>query len=151
MRHSLFCTARRLASPLERACDTPYFAQRFCSLHQPLAAVATLPFESILIFSAKKVGEDCCVCNVKCYISFVAACAQLDVLQSQRAKNAPLEHFLDALSNPSSLFPRNKKGIHTDAFFVGGRGWIRTIEGNTNRFTVCPLWPLGNSPTYYFV
>ena len=27
---------------------------------------------------------------------------------------------------------------------VGGGGWIRTTEGSANRFTVCPLWPLGN-------
>ena len=26
----------------------------------------------------------------------------------------------------------------------GGGGWIRTIEGVASRFTVCPLWPLGN-------
>ena len=29
--------------------------------------------------------------------------------------------------------------------FGGGR-WIRTTEGIASRFTVCPLWPLGNSP-----
>ena len=28
----------------------------------------------------------------------------------------------------------------------GGGGWIRTTEVTDNRFTVCPLWPLGNSP-----
>jgi hypothetical protein len=28
----------------------------------------------------------------------------------------------------------------------GGRGWIRTTEAISSRFTVCPLWPLGNSP-----
>ena len=26
----------------------------------------------------------------------------------------------------------------------GGGRWIRTIEVTDNRFTVCPLWPLGN-------
>ncbi len=26
----------------------------------------------------------------------------------------------------------------------GGEGWIRTSEVGDNRFTVCPLWPLGN-------
>ena len=31
-------------------------------------------------------------------------------------------------------------------FFSGGRRWIRTTEVVDNRFTVCPLWPLGNSP-----
>ena len=34
---------------------------------------------------------------------------------------------------------------------AGGRGWIRTIEARSNRFTVCPLWPLGNSPIFGFV
>ena len=32
------------------------------------------------------------------------------------------------------------------AFFVGGGWWIRTTEVSDNRFTVCPLWPLGKSP-----
>ena len=32
----------------------------------------------------------------------------------------------------------------------GGRGRIRTIEAKRNRFTVCPLWPLGNSPIFNF-
>ena len=30
----------------------------------------------------------------------------------------------------------------------GGGSWIRTSEVSDNRFTVCPLWPLGNSPIY---
>ena len=29
---------------------------------------------------------------------------------------------------------------------IGGGRWIRTTEGSASRFTVCPLWPLGNSP-----
>ena len=29
---------------------------------------------------------------------------------------------------------------------LNGRRWIRTIEGVASRFTVCPLWPLGNPP-----
>ena len=35
--------------------------------------------------------------------------------------------------------------------FSGGSGWIRTTEVVDNRFTVCPLWPLGNSPISYSV
>ena len=27
---------------------------------------------------------------------------------------------------------------------LSGWRWIRTIEASRNRFTVCPLWPLGN-------
>ena len=36
---------------------------------------------------------------------------------------------------------------------LGGSGWIRTTEVVDNRFTVCPLWPLGNTPTFtiYFL
>ena len=34
---------------------------------------------------------------------------------------------------------------------VGGGGRIRTIEAKRSRFTVCPLWPLGNSPRYLIV
>ena len=33
----------------------------------------------------------------------------------------------------------------------GGGGRIRTIETKRNRFTVCPLWPLGNSPIWSFM
>ena len=33
----------------------------------------------------------------------------------------------------------------------GGGGWIRTIEVSDNRFTVCPLWPLGNSSIFGYV
>ena len=32
--------------------------------------------------------------------------------------------------------------------FSGGGGWIRTIEGEASRFTVCPLWPLGYSSIF---
>ena len=35
--------------------------------------------------------------------------------------------------------------------FFGGRGWIRTIEAKRSRFTVCPLWPLGNSPIFLYL
>ena len=31
------------------------------------------------------------------------------------------------------------------ASFIGGRGWIRTIEGGADGFTVRSIWPLWNS------
>ena len=37
------------------------------------------------------------------------------------------------------------------SFLFGGSGWIRTTEVEDNRFTVCPLWPLGNTPILSFV
>ena len=37
-------------------------------------------------------------------------------------------------------------GIKFGFLRFGGGRWIRTTESTANRFTVCPLWPLGNSP-----
>ena len=47
-------------------------------------------------------------------------------------------------SNPT---PTKKYPVSTRIpdIFGGGR-WIRTTEVTDSRFTVCPLWPLGNSP-----
>ena len=33
-------------------------------------------------------------------------------------------------------------------YLVGGGWWIRTTESDANRFTVCPLWPLGKSSIF---
>ena len=43
--------------------------------------------------------------------------------------------------NPE-LFQMEKLGVS------GGRGWIRTTEALSSRFTVCPHWPLGNTPLF---
>ena len=40
--------------------------------------------------------------------------------------------------------------FHTLNFF-GGRGWIRTTEAESSRFTVCPHWPLGKAPIFICV
>ena len=52
------------------------------------------------------------------------------------------------LSNPPS--PKIKKFRPSRRMFgiFGGGRWIRTTEVTDNRFTVCPLWPLGNSPIF---
>ena len=41
-----------------------------------------------------------------------------------------------------------EKSTSFEVLFSGGGRWIRTTEGSASRFTVCPLWPLGNSPIY---
>ncbi len=48
----------------------------------------------------------------------------------------------------SAYYPSQKEKHQPErvGVFLGGRGWIRTTEGEASRFTVCPLWPLGNSP-----
>ena len=43
------------------------------------------------------------------------------------------------------LYKKSEQTVYS-LLWCGGRGWIRTIEVEDNRFTVCPLWPLGNSP-----
>ena len=54
-----------------------------------------------------------------------------------------------------SLKPKNKaktsRFLSTLRFLFGGGRWIRTTEVRDNRFTVCPLWPLGNSPVFYYI
>ena len=62
-----------------------------------------------------------------------------------------------------AISPRRKSTMHSQnsqrshqakercfriALLLGGGRWIRTTEGIASRFTVCPLWPLGNSPIF---
>ena len=58
---------------------------------------------------------------------------------------------------PSLLYPKKTKnpnpspiGNRFGFFLFGGRGWIRTTEAESSRFTVCPHWPLGNTPIFSF-
>ena len=44
----------------------------------------------------------------------------------------------------------NKKSRVPKYSGSGGRGWIRTTEALSSRFTVCPHWPLGNTPIFIF-
>ena len=41
-----------------------------------------------------------------------------------------------------------EKALAKASAFSGGGWWIRTTEVSDNRFTVCPLWPLGKSPKW---
>ena len=55
--------------------------------------------------------------------------------------------FLSALGSNPPRFSRQIKetSMRMPLLFGGGR-WIRTTEGIASRFTVCPIWPLWNSP-----
>ena len=64
----------------------------------------------------------------------------------------------DASAGPQ-LFESTREGVtwgfykrKRPAYFLrwsfGGRGWIRTTEAESSRFTVCPHWPLGNTPIF---
>ena len=43
---------------------------------------------------------------------------------------------------------KEENRLFSVGFLLGGGRWIRTTEGIASRFTVCPLWPLGNSPIF---
>ena len=44
--------------------------------------------------------------------------------------------------------PLSYTRILVSLYLVGGGWWIRTTESDANRFTVCPLWPLGKSSIF---
>ena len=54
-------------------------------------------------------------------------------------------YFLVLLFGGKSVKKHKKLGVKQSLLQAGGGGWIRTTEAKRNRFTVCPLWPLGNS------
>ena len=61
-----------------------------------------------------------------------------------------------AISYATGIFHKSHKGFISlkkarfRVLFSGGREWIRTTEVVDGRFTVCSLWPLGNSPIFNF-
>ena len=77
----------------------------------------------------------------------------MSTLEAAPPTNRQSVHSIGA-AMPSSLFQgksaqnRKIKQITQTirlGYFGGGR-WIRTTEGIASRFTVCPIWPLWNSP-----
>ena len=58
-----------------------------------------------------------------------------------------LTHKCSHTHTAKKFIQTKKTSVWMSFLFIGGSGWIRTIEVTDNRFTVCPLWPLGNTPT----
>ena len=58
--------------------------------------------------------------------------------------------FESTLAAPFSRQVKQKLRYPLDTGVLGGRGWIRTTEAKSSRFTVCPHWPLGNTPIFIF-
>ena len=56
--------------------------------------------------------------------------------------------FESTLAAPFSRQVKQKLRYPLDTGVLGGRGWIRTTEAESSRFTVCPHWPLGNTPIF---
>ena len=55
----------------------------------------------------------------------------------------PQSQTLPYTSQPPSIKPQTPTHHKPDD---GGQARIRTLEADGNRFTVCPLWPLGYLP-----
>ncbi len=72
------------------------------------------------------------------------------LLRKQIRLYVPFADAKDGLlgSNPPLQSKKEKSRDKSLNSFLGGSGWIRTTEVVDNRFTVCPLWPLGNTPIY---
>ena len=49
---------------------------------------------------------------------------------------------------PSRDIKLNNWSYNYKRINLNGQRWIRTTEAICSRFTVCPLWPLGNLPIY---
>ena len=56
--------------------------------------------------------------------------------------------FESTLAVPFARQIKQKLRYPLDTGVLGGRGWIRTTEAESSRFTVCPHWPLGNTPIF---
>ena len=52
-------------------------------------------------------------------------------------------------SNPTSSSTKKDPQPKLRVLF-GGSWWIRTTEALSSRFTVCPHWPLGKAPIFFF-
>ena len=61
--------------------------------------------------------------------------------------------YLEKINSQRGLEMRSRPGHRMPLAITGiGKGidpQIRTFEGGANRFTVCPLWPLGNPSIIY--
>ena len=47
--------------------------------------------------------------------------------------------------------PLGGKVVRPYPLLYCGQGWIRTTEGKTSRFTVCPIWPLWYLPNLSYI
>ena len=69
-----------------------------------------------------------------------------DVAQRQRGLIPADMAFQICPDTGFFVFRTKQKRAQICTLFFGGRWWIRTTEVVDNRFTVCPLWPLGKPP-----
>ena len=90
---------------------------------------------------------------VNCEISHFVRCEMKFAFSHLRSKyfTAELFHMAEPYFTRRRRISSKKAHIvlvDKCVLFSGGGWWIRTTEVSDNRFTVCPLWPLGKSPIW---
>ena len=104
------------------------------------------PFESIILLpvcTKRPILLDWSFCGGGGRIRFAAAKPRRLQVSTGHLPRAAFQ------IRPAILFLNAKSPVLSNWTFGGG-GRIRTIEAKRSRFTVCPLWPLGNSPIFTF-
>ena len=75
------------------------------------------------------------------------ACAKVNLYRLNYPCASKYNRFA-LVGGPHREVQTQKNQRHLPLVFFGGGWWIRTTEVSDNRFTVCPLWPLGKSPIW---
>ena len=90
---------------------------------------------------------------VNCFctkIQHFSSCIQLFVPYSKRNRRFFVLFVQKPPPPPSPEYAKKDPDHFHGPGLTGGRGWIRTTEALSSRFTVCPHWPLGNTPLFCF-
>ena len=133
---------QRADSGLLANCEPHFRQRRKCSpkTHPPPQNKKSIHFGCLLPKKWRKENQGWILANASFFASLMLASRQ------RHSKKERTTFLFKQKCSPKTQPSTNKKGHPLVSFFVGGGWWIRTTEVSDNRFTVCPLWPLGNSP-----
>ena len=93
-----------------------------------------------------------CACAPLCWALDAASCCETPHFfcpcQKKRGRRGSRGYRPLPRKKRTRRDAKKKKDRKLAILFSGGGGWIRTTVGIASRFTVCPLWPLGNTPVF---
>ena len=146
---------------LSRACVAEF---TFFLAIPVMAGASLLKVVKFVLSGAAMTGTEVAVLVVGCVVAFVVSLVAIRFLMDYVKRHnfkffglyrivlgaivlpvPPLRHILFSYI-PIAEIRRIRASTVALSRYVNGRRWIRTTEGSASRFTVCPLWPLGNSP-----
>ena len=90
---------------------------------------------------------------VNCFctkIQHFSSCIPLFVPYNKKSRHIFVLSAQKRRPRPAPNTQKIRPGPSHGPGLTGGRGWIRTTEALSSRFTVCPHWPLGNTPLFCF-